>query len=382
MQYELSEDNQRIRDIVRRVASEKVAPRAGEIDAKAEYPQDMFDLLKDLGLFTLPFDEKYGGMNSILSACIAIEEFGRVCYNTAYLLVVQWVPFGAILAGGSEDQKDRYLPGLADGSLRGAFSTTESQSGSDVGGITTRAVKVDGGYQITGNKIWCTNSSVADFVVVAARLDGMTGKRAINFFIVHKDSKGFSIGAPENKMGARGIPSCPLFFDNVFVDEDALLGKPGEGFGIVMEAFNISRPIIGARGVGLSQGALDHALAFVRERRAFREQVVDFQGVRWMLADMHVQIEAARNLVYKAAASADTGLTGKALAMEAAVAKCHASDTAMRVATDAVQLFGAAGISADYPINRYFRDAKVLQIVEGTQQIQRNIISRYLVDGV
>jgi len=382
MQYELSEDNQRIRDIVRRVASEKVAPRAGEIDAKAEYPQDMFDLLKDLGLFTLPFDEKYGGMNSILSACIAIEEFGRVCYNTAYLLVVQWVPFGAILAGGSEDQKDRYLPGLADGSLRGAFSTTESQSGSDVGGITTRAVKVDGGYQITGNKIWCTNSSVADFVVVAARLDGMTGKRAINFFIVPKDSKGFSIGAPENKMGARGIPSCPLFFDNVLVDEDALLGKPGEGFGIVMEAFNISRPIIGARGVGLSQGALDHALAFVRERRAFGEQVVDFQGVRWMLADMHVQIEAARNLVYKAAASADTGLTGKALAMEAAVAKCHASDTAMRVATDAVQLFGAAGISADYPINRYFRDAKVLQIVEGTQQIQRNIISRYLVDGV
>ena len=382
MQYELSEDNKSIRDIVRRVASEKVAPRAGDIDAKAEYPQDMFDLLKDLGLFTLPFDEKYGGMNSILSACIAIEEFGRVCYNTAYLLVVQWVPFGAILAGGSEDQKDRYLPGLADGSLRGAFSTTESRSGSDVGGITTRAVKVDGGYQITGNKIWCTNSSVADFVVVAARLDGMTGKRAINFFIVHKDSKGFSIGAPENKMGARGIPSCPLFFDNVFVDEDALLGKPGEGFGIVMEAFNISRPIIGARGVGLSQGALDHALAFVRERRAFGEQVVDFQGVRWMLADMHVQIEAARNLVYKAAASADAGLTGKALAMEAAVAKCHASDTAMQVATDAVQLFGAAGISDDYPINRYFRDAKVLQIVEGTQQIQRNIISRYLVDGV
>mgnify|MGYP001328218575 FL=1 len=382
MQYELSEDNKRIRDIVRRVASEKVAPRAGEIDAKAEYPQDMFDLLKDLGLFTLPFDEKYGGMNSILSACIAIEEFGRVCYNTAYLLVVQWVPFGAILAGGSEDQKDRYLPGLADGSLRGAFSTTESQSGSDVGGITTRAVKVDGGYQITGNKIWCTNSSVADFVVVAARLDGMTGKRAINFFIVHKESKGLSIGAPENKMGARGIPSCPLFFDNVFVNEDALLGKPGEGFGIVMEAFNISRPIIGARGVGLSQGALDHALSFVRERRAFGEQVVDFQGVRWMLADMHVQIEAARNLVYKSAASADAGLTGKSLAMEAAVAKCHASDTAMRVATDAVQLFGAAGISADYPINRYFRDAKVLQIVEGTQQIQRNIISRYLVDGV
>ncbi|MBT6306648.1 MAG: acyl-CoA dehydrogenase [Rhodospirillaceae bacterium] len=382
MQYELSEDNRRIKEMVRRIALEQVAPRADEIDAKAEYPQDMFDLLRDLGLFTLPFEEKYGGMNSILSACIAIEEFGRICYNTAYLLVVQWVPFGAILAGGSEDQKEKYLPGLADGSIRGAFSTTESQSGSDVGGILTRATPVKGGYQISGNKIWCTNSSVADFVVVAARLDGMEGKRAINFFIVDRGSKGFSIGAPENKMGARGIPSCPLYFDDVFVDQDAMLGKPGEGFRIVMEAFNISRPIIGARGVGLSQGAFDHALAFVKERRAFGEQIVDFQGVRWMLADMHVQTEAARNLVYKAAASADLGVTGKALAIEAAVAKCHASDTAMRVATDAVQLFGASGISSDYPINRYFRDAKVLQIVEGTQQIQRNIISRYLVDGI
>ncbi|MDG1886342.1 MAG: acyl-CoA dehydrogenase family protein [Alphaproteobacteria bacterium] len=382
MQYELSEDNRRIKEMVRRIALEQVAPRADEIDAKAEYPQDMFDLLRDLGLFTLPFEERYGGMNSILSACIAIEEFGRICYNTAYLLVVQWVPFGAILAGGSEDQKEKYLPGLADGSIRGAFSTTESQSGSDVGGILTRATPVKGGYQISGNKIWCTNSSVADFVVVAARLDGMEGKRAINFFIVDRGSKGFSIGDPENKMGARGIPSCPLYFDDVFVDQDAMLGKPGEGFRIVMEAFNISRPIIGARGVGLSQGAFDHALAFVKERRAFGEQIVDFQGVRWMLADMHVQTEAARNLVYKAAASADLGVTGKALAIEAAVAKCHASDTAMSVATDAVQLFGASGISSDYPINRYFRDAKVLQIVEGTQQIQRNIISRYLVDGI
>ena len=265
MQYELSEDNRRIKEMARRIALEHVAPRAAEIDAKAEYPQDMFDLLRELGLFTLPFEEKYGGMNSILSACIAIEEFGRICYNTAYLLVVQWVPFGAILAGGSEDQKEKYLPGLADGSIRGAFSTTESQSGSDVGGILTRATPVKGGYQISGNKIWCTNSSVADFVVVAARLDGMEGKRAINFFIVDRGSKGFSVGAPENKMGARGVPSCPLYFD--------------------------------------------HALAFIKERRAFGEQIVDFQGVRWMLADMHVQTEAARNLVYKAAVSADLGVT-------------------------------------------------------------------------
>ena len=182
-------------------------------------------------------------------------------------------------------------------------------------------------------------------------------------------------------MGAKGIPSCPLYFDEAFVPTDAMLGEPGKGFQIVMEAFNISRPIIGARGVGLSQGAIDHALAFVKNRQAFGDEVVNFQGVRWMLADMHIQTEAARGLVYKAAAAADAGVTGKALAKQAAVAKCHASDTAMKVATDAVQLFGAAGISGDYPINRYFRDAKVLQIVEGTQQVQRNIISRYLVEG-
>jgi alkylation response protein AidB-like acyl-CoA dehydrogenase len=382
MTVELNDDHRQIQDLVRRVAREKVADRANEIDASAEYPQDMFDLLRELGLFTLPFPERFGGSNSMLGACLAIEELGRVCYNTAYLLVVQWVPFGAILAGGSPAQQDRYLPGLADGSIRGAFSTTESQSGSDVAGIRTRAVPVAGGYRISGAKIWCTNSSVADFVVVAARAGAEDERGGINFFIVERDTPGFTIGAPENKMGARGVPSCPLFFDDAFVPADAMLGEPGQGFRSVMQAFNLSRPIIAARGVGLAQGAYDHALAFVRERRAFGQEVVDFQGVRWMLADMHIQTEASRNLVYKAAASVDAGLTGKPLALQAAVAKCHASDTAMKVATDAVQLFGAAGISADYPINRYFRDAKVLQIVEGTQQIQRNIISRYLVDGI
>ena len=291
------------------------------------------------------------------------------------------MPFGAILAGGSSEQKDKYLPGLADGSLRGAFSTTESQSGSDVGGIRTRAIPVDGGYKISGEKIWCTNSSVADFVVVAARVEGISGRGAINFFIVDRNTKGFSFGSAEKKMGARGIPSCPLYFDEAFVPTSAMLGEPGKGFQIVMEAFNLSRPIIGARGVGLSQGAFDHALAFVKSRQAFGDEVSNFQGVRWMLADMHIQTEAARGLVYKAAHAADAGVKGKALATQAAVAKCHASDTAMKVAADAVQLFGAAGISGDYPINRYFRDAKVLQIVEGTQQIQRNIIGRYLVEG-
>ncbi len=380
MTFELNEDQRQIQDLIRRVARERVAPRANEIDATAEYPHDMFELLKELGLFTLPFPEQFGGTDSMLSACVAVEELCRVCYNTAYLLVVQWVPFGAILAGGTKEQKARYLPGLANGDLRAAFSTTEAQSGSDVAGIITRATKADGGYLLNGAKIWCTNAAIADFILVAAKTgDGERGD--INLFIVEKGTAGFEVGPAESKMGARGVPSSPLYFDDVFLPEQNRLGPEGLGWKIVMEAFNKSRPIIGARGVGLAQGALDHALAFINERKAFGQTISDFQGVRWMLADMATQIECSRLLVYRAAAAADAGVSGKELAMMAAMAKLQSADTAMSVATDAVQLFGAAGISNDSPINRYFRDAKVMQIVEGTSQIQRNIISRQLVTG-
>ena len=197
-----------------------------------------------------------------------------------------------------------------------------------------------------------------------------------------RDTPGFTIGKPENKLGARGIPSCPLYFDDVFLPDSALMGAEGAGFRAIMDAFNHGRPIMGARGVGLAQGAMELAAKFVEERRAFGQKVADFQGVQWMIADMAIQTEAARGLVYRAATLADNGVVGKELAMAAAMAKCFATDTAMKVATDAVQLWGSAGISKDNPIERYFRDAKVLQIVEGTQQIQRNIIGRYLVDGV
>jgi alkylation response protein AidB-like acyl-CoA dehydrogenase len=378
MNYTLTEDQRQIQELIRRVARDKIAPRAAAIDASAEYPQDMFALLKALGLFTLPFPSEYGGTGSMLSACIAVEELGRVCYNTAYLLVVQWLPFGAILAGGTQAQRDRYLPGLASGDLRAAFSTTEPQSGSDVQGIRTKATPVEGGYRIDGAKIWCTNSDVADFVLVAAKVQE-DGKSDIHLFIVEKGTRGFQVGRKEDKMGARGIASCPLFFDGVVVPHENRLGTAGsQGFKVVMEAFNQSRPIIAARGIGLAQGALDHATEFIQGRSAFGQPVGDFQGVRWMIADMAMQTEAARQLVYRAASMVDAGVTGRELAPIAAMAKCFATDVAMQVATDAVQLFGAAGISAEYPINRYFRDAKVLQIVEGTNQIQRNIIANAL----
>ncbi len=376
--FELGEDQIRIRELVRRVANERVASRAAEIDATGDYPQDMYDLLTELGLFTLPFPEEFGGTGSMLSSCVAVEEFGRVCYNTAYLLVVQWTPFGAILAGGTAEQKERFLPGLASGNLRAAFSLTEPQSGSDVAGINTRAQRVDGGYLLNGGKIWCTNSIVSDFIVVAAKTGNGDTRGAINFFIVEKGMDGFSVGRKEDKLGARGVPSSAIFFEDVFIPENNRLGPEGEGFKIVMEALNQSRPIIAARGVGLAQGAIDHAREFVTNRHAFGKTVSDFQGIRWILADMQIQTEAARGLVYKAAAAVDAGVSGNDLAIQAAIAKCHATDTAMKVATDAVQLFGASGISNEYPVNRYFRDAKVLQIVEGTNQIQRNLISRIM----
>ena len=376
--FTLAEDQRAVQDLVRRIARERVAPRADEIDREAEYPHDMVELLRELGLFTLPFPAEYGGSGSTLSACVAIEELGRVCYNTAYLLAVQWTPFGAILSAGTEEQKQRLLPALAAGAMRAAIAVTEPQSGSDVAGIRTRAVAEDGGYTITGSKIWCTGAAFADFIVVAAKTE-INGKPGIELFIVERGAPGLVIGRSEHKIGGRGVPSSELFFENLFVPDADRLGQPGQGFKHVMEAFNAARPVIAARGVGLAQGAIDHALGFVQNRSTFGQKVSDYQGIRWMLADMAMQTEAARNLVYRAAAMVDEGVSGKELAPIAAMAKCFATDTAMKVAIDAVQLFGASGVSGEFPINRYMRDAKLLQIVEGTNQIQRNIIGNALV---
>ena len=381
-QYQLTEDQELLREMVARTAREKVAPRAAEIDATAEYPQDMFDLLKELGLFTIPFPEEYGGTGSMLSACLAIEELGKVCYNTAYLLIVQWVPFGAILAGGSDEQKKRLLPKLAAGDIRGAVAVTEPGAGSDVASIKTRAEKRPGGYVLNGTKIFSTNSAIADFVLVAAKTDTTKKHGGISLFIVEKGTPGFVVARNESKLGSRGIPSSELHFDDVFIADENVLGDAGSGFKLVMEAFNKSRPIIGARGVGLAQGATELSVRYVKEREAFGQPVAEFQGVRWMIADMAIQTEAARHLVYKAASMVDAGATGMELAPIAAMSKCFATDVAMKVATDAVQLFGSQGISKDNPIERYFRDAKVLQIIEGTNQIQRNIVARHVIESV
>ena len=374
----LNDEQRQIQDLVRKVAREKVAARANDIDRSAEYPEDMYALLRSLGLFALPFPREFGGTGSCLSACLAIEELGRVCYNTAYLLAVQWTPFGAILAGGTEAQKQAWLPELSSGKMRASISVTEAQSGSDVSGIRTRAKRAPGGYVINGAKVWCTGASVSDYIFVGAKTGDDDAPSGINLFKVDRGTRGLQIGRKEEKTGARGIPSHPLFLDDVFVPTENCLGAEQGGFKLVMEAFNTARPIHAARGVGLAQGAIDHAIDFVRNRQAFGHTVDSFQGVRWMLADMNIQTEAARSLVYRTALMVDDGVAGKALAPMAATAKCFATDTAMKVALDAVQLFGASGVTTDYPINRYMRDAKVLQIIEGTNQIQRNIVSNGL----
>jgi len=374
----LNDEQRQIQDMIRRVAREKIAPRAADIDRTAEYPQDMFDLLRGLGLFALPFPPRYGGTGSTLNCCIAAEELGRVCYNTAYLMVVQWAAFGAILAGGTEEQKQRWLPGLASGELRCSISVTEPQSGSDVNGITSRARRTQGGYKLSGAKAWCTGAPYADYIFVAARTGDDNTSAGINLFAVERGAKGLQIGRKEEKTGARGIPSCPLFLDDIFVPTENCLGNEKGGFKLVMENFNTARPIHAARGVGLAQGAIDHAVEFVKTRRAFGESVGNFQGVRWMMADMAIQTEAARSLVYRVAQMVDDGVRGHALAPMSAIAKAFATDTAMKVAVDAVQLFGASGITNDFPINRYMRDAKVLQIIEGTNQIQRNMVANAL----
>lgn len=374
--------------MVSRVAREKVSPRANDIDRFAKYPEDMFSLLRELGLFALPLPENYGGSASTVSACLAVEELGRVCYNTAYLLAVQWTPCSAIDASATQAQKDEWLPDLASGKNRASISVTEAQSGSDVRGIKTTAKPVPGGYLISGTKVWCTGAAVSDYIFVAAKTatdvvypnQGRPGE--IHFYKIDSSSKGLTIGRAEDKTGARGISSHPLYLDQVFVPEEHRLGTHADGFKRVMQAFNLARPIHAARGVGLAQGAIDHSIEFIQQRRAFGQTVDSFQGLRWMIADMSMQTEAARSLVYRVAQMLDDHESQTELARMAATAKCFATDVAMKVSTDAVQLFGSSGISADFPINRYMRDAKVLQIIEGTNQIQRNIVSDALLGRV
>jgi alkylation response protein AidB-like acyl-CoA dehydrogenase len=370
-----------LRESVRRLAEREIAPRAAEIGEREEYPEDIFLLFKAQDLLGLYVPESYGGAGmGILGTCIAIEEIARVCSNSPLFLSVHLLATRPIAVAGSEDQKRHYLGGIARGELRASFSTTEAHAGTDVGNIRTRAVRDGDDWLISGQKTYCTGASFADFIAVAAKTEPDAGVHGITLFIVPRGTPGFTIGRAERKMGMRGIPTCELFFENCRVPDENRIGEVSGGFKAAMLGFNQARPAIGARAVGLAQGCLDYAGNYAKEREAFGQPIAQFQGVQFMLADMFMGIEAARLLVYRAAAMVDEGRFGKEEVHFISAAKCYAADVAMKAAVDSIQVLGGAGYMKDHPLERFMRDAKQLQIIEGTNQVQRGIIARNLLD--
>ncbi len=378
-QYSLTEDQRAFQEMIRTFAHREVAPGARERDRTGEYPYDMFKLLLDQDALGLPFDQDFGGAGQgMLTCCLVIEELTRVCYNTSYLLVMTWQPFYAISYAGTPEQQARFLPKLATGQIRFSTANTEPEAGSDMASLQSRAERVPGGYRLSGNKIFASNAAVADYFVTFAKTDPDKGGKGITSFIVDAKAEGVTVGRHEDKIGGRAIPSCEVSFDGVFVPEADRLGQEGQGFVVAATTFTKVRPLVGARAVGLAQGALDHAVDYARTRVAFGKTISENQGLQWMLADMQIQIEAARQLLYKSAAVLDAGMSTRDAAPLIGAAKAFATDMAMQVTVDALQVFGGYGCTTEYPMERYMREAKGLQIVEGTNQIQRNIIGRSL----
>ncbi|ADG07883.1 acyl-CoA dehydrogenase [Kyrpidia tusciae] len=377
MNFSLTEEQQEIRDAVRRFAEEVIRPRAPQIDEEDRFPRDIIQNMADLGFLGIPIPEEWGGVGAdFVSYVLAIEEVAKVSATVAVILAVH-TSLGAlsVLYHGSEDQKDKYLRGLASGRLLGAFALTEPQAGSDAAAITTRARREPGGYRIDGQKVFITNGGEADLYLIFANLNPEAGRRGITAFLVEADNQGLIIGKKERKMGLNGSATTELIFEDCRVPESARLGGEGEGYRVAMSLLDGGRIGIAAQALGIAEGALELARAYVKERQQFGRRIGDFQGVQFILADRAAEIEAARLLVYRAATMRAKGLP---CAKEAAMAKLYASDTAMRVTVDAVQLHGGYGYIKDYGVERYMRDAKVTQIYEGTNQIQRMVVAKHV----
>src|SRR5690349_10069250 len=374
-----NEEQLAFRDSIRRMVERHVAPVAAEIDETDRFPTELVKLFGEMGLMQLFVPERYGGPDGNLTmVCMAREEISRVspaCGSIAGLNTMFIMP---LLHFGSEEQRQRFLPKIAKGGVVTAIAISEPQAGSDVSAMTTRAVKDGDSWVINGRKQWCSYGVEAEYIVLMARTSGERGASGISAFVLEpRKMKGITFGRHERKMGWRGAPNTPIFLDNVRVPAENLVGEEGKGFRASLRALDLNRPTIGAQSVGLAQGAFEAALAYAKERKQFKKSISDFQGVQFMLADMAIQIEAARALVYECARAGDAG-DWKKLNLLASMAKCFGSDTAMRVTTDAVQIFGGYGYTMDYPVERMMRDAKLTQIFEGTNQIQRVVIAREL----
>ncbi len=380
MDFTLTAEEQDILSLVKEFARNEVLPRAGTIDEAAEYPADLVAKMGELGLMGIPFPEQYGGAGqSYIVFALAVEELCRACASTGLILDVNISLCGEpILMFGTPEQKEQYLTPLASGEKLGALAMTEPEAGSDAASITTSAVQRDGHYVLNGRKIFITNGEVADVYVVTAVTDKEKGTKGITDFIVEKTMPGVSFTTHYEKMGIRGAPTTDVVLENVEVPVENVLGGEGNGFKVTMDTLDAGRIGIAAQAVGIARAALEDSLDYVAGRQQFGRPIGQFQGIQFMLADMATQIQAARNLMLRAAYLRNKDIP---CARESSMAKLFAGDTAMRVTTDAVQIFGGYGYMQEYPVERHMRDAKITQIYEGTQQIQRLVIARQVMGG-
>src|SRR5438270_2325857 len=381
MAYDVLTDEQReIRDLVRQLARDRIAPRAAEIDESHEFPWDVVELFRENDLFGLFFDEEFGGLGTgTLLALIAIEEVSKVCATSGLILAVQELGSLGLKLAGSGEQKKRYLPRLASGEWLCAYALTEAGSGSDSAAMRTTAHREGNQYVLNGGKRFITNAGVAGLYTVFAKTDPAAGHSGISAFVVEAEAPGFEVGRIEPKMGIKGSTTGEIFFDDCRIPADNLLGEEGEGFKIAMRILDRSRPGIGAQGLGLAQGATDFALEYARSRETMGKPIAQHQLIAATLADMETKCEAARGLLYKCGQLIDDGADGSELTKISAMAKLYCSDVAMEVTTDAVQILGGYGYMQEYPVERMMRDAKITQIYEGTNQIQRLVIAREMV---
>lgn len=374
MDYLLTEQQIMVRDLARKIAKEKIAPVAAEHDEKETFPWDIMKVMAESDLCGVYIEEKYGGLGGgAMELCLVTEELSRACGGIAICFAATALGTYPIILFGNDEQKQKYLPDIASGKKLAAFALTEAGAGSDAGAIATTARKEGDHYVLNGVKQWITNGGEAEVYTVIAMTDRAKGARGASAFIVEKGTPGFDFGKKEKKLGIRASATRELIFNECKVPKENILGREGMGFIVAMKTFDKSRPGVAAQAVGIAQGALDHAVKYSRERKQFGKAISSFQGLQFMLADMATELEAARALTYAVARMVDAG--ARDVSKESAMSKLFASDVAMKVTTDAIQVLGGYGYMRDYPVEKYMRDAKITQIYEGTNQIQRNVIA-------
>jgi alkylation response protein AidB-like acyl-CoA dehydrogenase len=376
--FQVPDDHEDLREAVRALAENKIAPYAAEIDRTASFPQEGYDALVASDFHAPHVPEEYGGVGAdAVASAIVVEEVARVCASSSLIPGANKLGSTPLLLAGSEDLKQKYLRPLAEGVTTFSYALSEREAGSDTASMRTRATADGDDWVINGQKSWITNAGFSEYYTVLAVTDP-GGKRGSNVsaFVVEKSDAGFSFGEKEKKMGIKGSPTRELYFDNVRIPGDRMIGGPGEGLKLALRTLDHTRVTVGAQAVGIAQGALDFALDYVKERKQFGKRIADFQGIQFMLADMAMTLEAARQMVYVAAAKSERH--DPDLSFFSAAAKCYASDVAMQVTTDAVQLLGGYGFTEDFPVERMMRDAKITQIYEGTNQIQRLVMARHV----